>query len=107
MLTRRERMKTITPEEVQMKLEAGEKLHIIDVREPIEVKTGHIPGSKNIPLSLLEYRMHELDKNTPYTIVCHSGGRSLQATAFLQYHGYDVTNMVGGMLAWNGEIITS
>ena len=100
-------MKSITPIELNKKILAGEALNIIDVREVEEVKEGHISNIIHIPLGLLEFKMHELDKNTPYTIVCHSGGRSLQATAFLQYHGYDVTNMVGGMLAWNGEIITS
>lgn len=58
----------------------------------------------HIPLGLLEFRMHELNNNTPYIIVCRSGGRSGQATAFLESHGYDVTNMSGGMLAWKGEV---
>lgn len=98
-------MKTITPEEVQAKLEAGEKVHIIDVREVSEVEAGHIPGIIHIPLGLLEFRMNELDKNTPYIVVCHAGGRSAQATAFLASQGYDVTNMVGGMLEWKGEVV--
>ena len=97
-------MKTILAEEVQAKLEAGEALNIIDVREVFEVESGHIPGSMNIPLGLIEFRMHELNKNTPYVVVCHAGGRSSQATMFLESQGFDVTNMTGGMLAWNGEI---
>jgi len=97
-------MKEISTIEVQRRLEVGEKLNLIDVREVAEVQGGHIPGIVNIPLGLLEFRMHELDKNTPYIIVCRSSARSGQATAFLQAQGYDVTNMVGGMLAWQGEI---
>ncbi|HWL24605.1 MAG TPA: rhodanese-like domain-containing protein [Ureibacillus sp.] len=97
-------MKTILPEEVRAKLETGEKLHLIDVREVAEVEAGHIPGITHIPLGLLEFRMHELDKKTPYIMVCRSGGRSGQATAFLESHGYDVTNMSGGMLEWKGEV---
>lgn len=97
-------MKTIRPEEVQAKIEAGEILHIIDVREAFEIEAGHIPGITNIPLSLLEFRMHELDKNTPYIIVCQAGGRSAQATLFLDSRGFNVINMIGGMQAWNGEI---
>jgi len=97
-------MKEIPTIEVQRRLEVGEKLNLIDVREVAEVQGGHIPGIVNIPLGLLEFRMHELDKNTPYIIVCRSSARSGQATAFLQAQGYDVTNMVGGMLAWEGEI---
>ena len=97
-------MKEISTIEVQRRLEVGEKLNLIDVREVAEVQGGHIPGIVNIPLGLLEFRMYELDKNTPYIIVCRSSARSGQATAFLQAQGYDVTNMVGGMLAWQGEI---
>ena len=97
-------MKTISPTEVKQKLEAGADLHLIDVREVTEVEAGHIPGVTNIPLGLLEYRMQELDKNTPYIMVCRSGGRSGQATAFLEAQGFDVTNMTGGMLEWTGEV---
>ena len=97
-------MKTILPEEVQAKLAAGESINLIDVREVAEVEAGHIPGITHIPLGLLEFRMHELDKNTPYIMVCRSGGRSGQATAFLEGQGFDVTNMLGGMLEWSGEV---
>ena len=97
-------MKTITTTEVQEKLAAGEELHLIDVREVEEVEAGKIPGIIHIPLGLLEFRMHELDKNTPYIMVCRSGGRSGQATQFLEQQGYDVTNMNGGMMLWGGEV---
>lgn len=97
-------MKTILPEEVQAKLQSGEILNLIDVREVAEVESGHIPGIKHIPLGLLEFRMHELDKKTPYIMICRSGGRSGQATAFLESQGFDVTNMTGGMLEWTGEV---
>ena len=97
-------MKTILPIEVQQKLEAGEVIHVIDVREVEEVEAGRIPGVTHIPLGLLEFRMHELDKKTPYIMVCRSGGRSGQATAFLEAQGFDVTNMSGGMLEWKGEV---
>ncbi|MER2192731.1 MAG: rhodanese-like domain-containing protein [Solibacillus sp.] len=97
-------MKSITTTELQQKLAAGEALNLIDVREVGEVAEGHIPGAVNIPLGLLEFRMHELDKNKPYIMVCRSGGRSGQATAFLEAQGYDVTNMTGGMLEWAGEV---
>lgn len=97
-------MKTILPTEVQQKLEAGEALNLIDVREVAEVKDGHIPGIIHIPLGLLEASMHELDKKKPYIMVCRSGGRSGQATAFLEGYGFDVTNMSGGMLEWKGKV---
>jgi len=97
-------MKTITTVEVQEKLAAGEKLNLIDVREVDEVEAGKIPGITHIPLGLLEFRMNELDKKVPYIMVCRSGGRSGQATAFLEQQGFDVANMNGGMLNWTGEV---
>lgn len=97
-------MKTITPKEVEERLRAGESLHIIDVREPGEVAAGKIPGAVNIPLGLIEFRMHELDKNEEYILVCRSGGRSGRAAEFLDSRGYRVINMTGGMLAWEGPV---
>jgi len=82
----------------------GEELNLIDVREVEEVAQGKIPGAINIPLGLLEFRMHELDKAKEYIMVCRSGGRSAQASKFLESHGFNVINMTGGMLAWEGPI---
>lgn len=97
-------MKEITVKEVADKIANGESLHLIDVREVAEVQEGHIEGIIHIPLGLLDFRMHELDKNKPYIMICRSGGRSGQATAVLQDHGFNVTNMVGGMMAWESEV---
>lgn len=97
-------MNSISTSELQAKIEAGEQVNVIDVREVGEVAEGHIPGIVNIPLGLLEFRMHELNKNEHYYIVCRSGGRSDQATMFLQSQGYNVTNMTGGMLDWAGDV---
>lgn len=97
-------MKNITPQEVETKLKNGEPLNIIDVREVFEVNQGKIPTAENIPLGLLEFRMHELDKSKEYIMVCRSGGRSGSATQFLENQGYKVINMVGGMMSWTGEV---
>lgn len=93
-------MKTIQAKEVETKYN---DLNVVDVREAEEVAEGKIPGATHIPLGVLEYRMNELDKNTPYVMVCRSGGRSSQATRFLQDQGYDVTNMEGGMMSYDGD----
>lgn len=89
-------MKEISAKEVQQRIENGEKLNIIDVREVDEVQAGHIPGITHIPLGLLEFRTHDM--------VCRSGGRSGQATQYLQSQGYNVTNMTGGMLSWEDKV---
>ncbi|WP_050614410.1 rhodanese-like domain-containing protein [Bacillus testis] len=96
-------MKQIRPDQVQQRLEAGEPVNIIDVRQPSEVAQGKIRGAVNIPLGLLEFKMNELNKREEYIIVCQSGGRSSQATAFLEYQGFKVQNMAGGMNEWDGE----
>ncbi|MED1471212.1 rhodanese-like domain-containing protein [Bacillus salipaludis] len=77
---------------------------MIDVREVDEVSADKIPGAVNIPLGLVEFRMHELDKSKEYIMVCRSGGRSGRATLFLESYGFNVINMAGGMLAWEGKI---
>ncbi|QPQ28976.1 rhodanese-like domain-containing protein [Lysinibacillus sp. JNUCC 51] len=97
-------MKEISTKEVQQALEQGQAINLVDVREVDEVESGHIPGIIHIPLGLLEFRMHELNKNESYVMVCRSGGRSGSATQFLESQGFDVSNMVGGMLAWDGEV---
>lgn len=95
-------MEEWSAKEVESKLEKG-MLNIVDVREVDEVKEGRIPDSVNIPLGLLEFRMHELDKNKEYVLVCRSGGRSGRACQLLESHGFKVVNMEGGMLAWEGR----
>ncbi|MBP2243261.1 rhodanese-related sulfurtransferase [Cytobacillus eiseniae] len=97
-------MKQYTAKEVEHLLNEGKTLNIIDVREVAEVKAGKIPGVIHIPLGLLEFRMHELNKSQEYLLVCHSGGRSGRAYQFLESHGFNVINMTGGMLAWEGKL---
>jgi rhodanese-related sulfurtransferase len=96
-------MREITPKEVELIVNEGTPANIIDVRETDEVAEGKIPGAVNIPLGLVEFRMNELDKSKEYIMVCRSGGRSGRACQFLESQGYNVINMTGGMLAWEGK----
>ncbi|MFA9556973.1 rhodanese-like domain-containing protein [Evansella sp. AB-rgal1] len=97
-------MKEITTVEVKKRLLDNKNISIIDVREPFEVAEGKIPSSINIPLGEIEARLQEIDMLLPHIIVCRSGARSAQATLFLQFLGYDVTNMVGGMMLWEESV---
>lgn len=97
-------MKNIQWNQVWGKIQNNEAVNVIDVREPEEVAMGKIPNAINVPLSLLEFKLQEIDKAKSYVIVCQSGGRSMMATEFLDSYGFDVTNMVGGMNAWQGAI---
>ncbi|UYG96983.1 rhodanese-like domain-containing protein [Cytobacillus firmus] len=97
-------MKTMTVNEVEQQLAAGVKLNIIDVREVDEVQEGKIASAIHIPLGLIEFRMHELDKNQEYVMVCRSGNRSGLAARFLEGQGFSVINMLGGMMNWEGPL---
>ena len=96
-------MKRFTAKDVQEKLENGEPLNIIDVREVDEVKEGKIPEAIHIPLGLVEFKMNELDKKKQYVMVCRSGARSGRAATYLEGQGFDVINMDGGMMAYEGK----
>ena len=95
----------ITPKELETKLEAGEKLEIVDVREQEEVQVGIIEGAKHIPMGEIPARLDEFDKDKEYIFVCRSGGRSGNVCYFMQEQGFKVVNMIGGMLDWTGEVI--
>lgn len=97
-------MNTISTEELARRLQNGEKLNIIDVREDFEVASGKIPGAIHIPLQELPFHKNRLDKNKEYFIVCQSGGRSARACEYLEQAGFKATNVNGGMNAWNGAI---
>ncbi|MFD0962244.1 sulfurtransferase TusA family protein [Paenibacillus chungangensis] len=96
---------TITNEDIQRKLSAGEKLNIIDVREPAEYAFGRIPGARSIPLNELENHVPDLDPNEMYTLVCRTGHRSDTACQTLTEKGFkNVKNAVQGMSEWTGEV---
>lgn len=97
-------MKEITAKELEQKLKNGEIVNIIDVREEEEIAFGKIPSTRHIPLGQIPDRHSELDKDQPYYMVCRSGARSSSACAFLEDNGYDVTNISGGMMNWEGEV---
>lgn len=96
-------IETISTEELQKKLEAGEKLVMIDVREHEEVEAGMIPGAKHIPMGEIPERMGELDKEKEIIFICRSSARSGNVCHYLNEQGYKVRNMAGGMLNWGGE----
>lgn len=98
-------IKEVTPEEVEKRLENDSNMVIVDVREDEEVAQGMIKGAKHIPLEKVPHSTNTLDKEKDYVFVCRSGGRSMTAAAFLDEHGYKVSNMKGGMKNWTGEVV--
>ncbi|MFJ7648255.1 rhodanese-like domain-containing protein [Lysinibacillus sp. NPDC097279] len=97
-------MKSMDTTQLLEQLDSNEDLYIIDVREDDEVAQGVIPGAKHIALGTIPERLEEIDRSKPYIIVCKAGGRSANACAYLEAQGFDVTNLEGGMLAYDGEL---
>jgi rhodanese-related sulfurtransferase len=100
-------MNNITVEELKKRLDAGEKLNIVDVREPHENADFNIGGTL-IPLgNILSMQIDELEdlKDKEVICYCRSGNRSGQACMFLDAMGFKNTkNLVGGMLSWQEKI---
>ncbi len=97
----------VTPAEVQARLDAGERLVIVDVREPHEWAIGTIaaPDVRFIPLGDLPSRMHELDSADTIVMQCRSGARSAKGLAILQGAGFrKLQNLTGGILRWSDEV---
>src|SRR3954447_701658 len=95
---------TITTNELNEKLEAGEKLELVDVREDEEVAEGMIPGAKHIRMMDIPAQLDYFDKDKEYIFICRSSGRSANVCYYLAEQGYKVRNMVGGMLDWRGKV---
>ncbi len=95
----------LTTADVQKRVESGEQVVILDVREESEFKEGHIPGAKLIPLQTLDQRLGELKKDDAIIVVCRSGNRSAQGADLLVKSGFTkVYNMTGGMTEWKGKV---
>ena len=96
-------MENISVEEVKKRMEAGEQLHLIDVREPYENADFNIGGIL-LPLGMIQsMQIDEIEdlKNEEVILYCRSGNRSGQAAMFLDSMGFENTkNLVGGLLAW-------
>lgn len=81
-------------------LAALEEPTLVDVRESDEYAAGHAPGAMNLPLSELTGRVADVPTDGSVHVICQSGGRSAQATAFLAERGIDAINVEGGTNAW-------
>jgi len=95
----------ITPRELKEKLDRGEELVILDVREPHEWQICHLPGARLIPLGQLPSRMHELSTADNIVVHCKMGGRSAQAVDLLYNAGFRrIKNLRGGIDAWAVQV---
>jgi adenylyltransferase/sulfurtransferase len=97
----------ITPCELKTRLDRGDDLFILDVREPHEYQICNLRGHL-IPLGELPRRVHELDSSREIVAHCRSGKRSAEAVDFLRKAGFrKILNLKGGILAWSDEVDAS
>ncbi|HEU5408456.1 MAG TPA: rhodanese-like domain-containing protein [Nitrospira sp.] len=95
----------ITPTELKARLEKGDKLVLLDVREPWENQLAKLDNSILIPLGTLPNSLSKLDRNAEIIAYCHHGMRSGDATGFLLQQGFsNVKNLIGGIDAWSVQV---
>jgi rhodanese-related sulfurtransferase len=95
----------ITPRQVKDRLERGEKLLLIDVREPHEHALCHIEGAVLIPMGTIPANLQKLDTDEDVICFCHHGMRSLDVANWLRQQGVkSAKSMAGGIDRWSTEI---
>jgi molybdopterin/thiamine biosynthesis adenylyltransferase/rhodanese-related sulfurtransferase len=95
----------ISPAELKRRLETGEALEMVDVREPHEWEICRIEGARLVPLGTLPERLHEFDSSRTYVMQCKVGARSARAIGQLQQAGFKkLLNLRGGVNAWAREV---
>lgn len=99
-------MEEITATELKRRLDAGDDLQIIDVREQKEYDFARIEGAKLIPLGQILNRQNEIDPTRETVMQCKGGGRSAQAIEALRRAGFQgkLVNLKGGITAWSNEV---
>jgi adenylyltransferase/sulfurtransferase len=95
-----------TPRELRRRLDLGEPIVLVDVREPWETEIVALPGSRHIPLNELRYRAYEeIDPEDEIVLYCHAGARSQEAAFMLWEFGYEhVRSLAGGIDRWAVEV---
>jgi rhodanese-related sulfurtransferase len=94
----------ITPQELKRKLDAGEVLHLIDVREPSEHCICRIEGAELIPMRQVMHALAALTEKAvkgPLVCYCHHGMRSLQVASWLRQRGLAAQSLTGGIEEWS------
>ncbi len=94
--------KAISPVELKSRLDVGEKIFLLDVREEQEWAIGHLAGATLIPMWNISGLLHELPDDRPIVAICHHGVRSANVAALLVQNNFDqVYNLTGGIDAWS------
>lgn len=99
------KMNTISTADLQARLEKGEKVTVVDVREPWEYAEGHVPGSVLKPLGQIRTWANELKKDDEILLICRTASRSAMAYQYLNSMGFtNLKNVSGGIITWRGTV---
>lgn len=96
-------VKEITPDELKARLENGDDLIVVDMRQAWEYQAGHIPGALHMFIQDIPHRFKELPQDTNIVFQCWHGNTSLQASAFLIDNGWSgerISSLSGGIANW-------
>lgn len=83
---------------------ARERYHVLDVREGMEWRSGHLAGARHLPLLRVAFA-RDLPRDRPLAVMCRSGHRSAIAAGILRARGYQVENVEGGIHAWRAAAL--
>jgi len=94
----------IDPVSLKTRIDQGESVLVLDVREPFEIALAPFPGATHIPMGDIPSRLTELDPDRETVVVCHHGVRSAQVAMYLAQMGFErVLNLAGGIDAWSED----
>ena len=94
----------IEPATLKARLDRGDRIFILNVREPFEISVAPFPGASHIPMGDIPSRLTELDPDRETVVVCHHGVRSAQVAMYLARQGFEhVLNLSGGIDAWSED----
>jgi adenylyltransferase/sulfurtransferase len=101
-----QQMPEITATELKQRLDNGDDIQIVDVREAHEVAIAKIPNTIHIPLGQVLNRLSEIDSDKETVVHCKMGGRSAKAIEALKRSGFtgNLINLKGGITAWSNEV---
>ena len=99
-------MREISATELKQRIDNGDDIQVVDVRETNEVAVAKIPNTIHIPLGQVINRMSEIDPSRETVVHCKMGGRSARAIEALQRSGFtgELTNLTGGITAWSNDV---
>jgi len=95
-------IRELEPTELRARLDRGDVITLLDVREPEEIRLAAFPGALHIPMGEIPARLGELDRSAELVVVCHHGIRSAQVAMYLARAGFErVSNLIGGVDEWS------